>query len=164
MRRFLFSFWASHWVHFFSCPLRQLFFICSIETRVLLLSWEILDCKKANITPNLQERLEGGSWQHRLASLSLIPKKMMEQTVLKSITKIIKSKMMIENSQHGFTKVKSCLTHMIAFRDEWWPQWTCRQQLMLFVLTWERLLSHWQTQWILYVDREMGSKLSELLG
>lgn len=43
---------------------------------------------------------------------------MMEQTVLKTITKIIKYKMMTENSQHGFSKVKSCLTHLIALSDE----------------------------------------------
>lgn len=77
-----------------------------------------MDFKKANITPNLQERLEGASWQCKLASLFLIPKKMMEQTVLKTITKIIKNKMMIENSQHRFTKVKLCKIHLIAFSDE----------------------------------------------
>lgn len=43
---------------------------------------------------------------------------MMEQTVLKTFTKIIKNKMVIENSQHGFTKVKLCLVHLIAFSDE----------------------------------------------
>lgn len=107
--------------HVFFYPFKQFFFsifFYSIETRVLLLSWVILDCKKVNITPNLQGRLEGASWQLRLASLFLIPKKMMEQTVLKTITKTIKNKMMIENSQHGFTKVKLCLTHQVAFDDE----------------------------------------------
>lgn len=77
-----------------------------------------MGCKKASITPNLPDSLEGGCWQHRLARLSLTPKKMMEQTVLKTITKIIKDKMMIEKSQHGFTKVKLCLTHLTAFSDE----------------------------------------------
>ncbi|CAM4679970.1 unnamed protein product [Lepidochelys kempii] len=42
----------------------------------------------------------------------------MEQVFKESIRKHLEEKKVIRNSQHGFTKHKSCLTNLIAFYDE----------------------------------------------
>ena len=44
-----------------------------------------------------------------------IPGKVMEQLVLDAISTQLEEKKVIRNSQHGFTKGKSCLTNLIAF-------------------------------------------------
>jgi len=41
----------------------------------------------------------------------------MEQLVLDAISKQLEEKKVIRNSQHGFTKGKSCLTNLITFCD-----------------------------------------------
>ncbi|CAM5110239.1 unnamed protein product [Eretmochelys imbricata] len=42
----------------------------------------------------------------------------MEQVLKESIPKHLEERKVIRNSQHGFTKGKSCLTHLIAFYDK----------------------------------------------
>ncbi|CAM5147443.1 unnamed protein product [Eretmochelys imbricata] len=42
----------------------------------------------------------------------------MEQVLKESILKHLEERKVIRNSQHGFTKDKSCLTNLIAFYDE----------------------------------------------
>ncbi|CAM5104549.1 unnamed protein product [Natator depressus] len=42
----------------------------------------------------------------------------MEQVLKESIVKHLEERKVIRNSQHGFTKGKSCLTNLIAFYDE----------------------------------------------
>ncbi|CAM4602077.1 unnamed protein product [Lepidochelys olivacea] len=42
----------------------------------------------------------------------------MEQVLKESILKQLEERKVIRNSQHGFTKGKSCLTNLIAFYDE----------------------------------------------
>jgi len=42
----------------------------------------------------------------------------MEQLILEAIIKQVEQKKFMRNSQHGFTKGKSCLTNLISFYDE----------------------------------------------
>ncbi|GAB0178010.1 hypothetical protein GRJ2_000266300 [Grus japonensis] len=75
------------------------------------------DWKKANVTPILKMGKKEGSGNHRLVSLALIPRKVMEKILQKSISKHMKDKKGMGSSQQGFIKGKSCLTSLIAYNE-----------------------------------------------
>ncbi|CAM4574090.1 unnamed protein product [Caretta caretta] len=76
------------------------------------------DWKKANVVPVFKKGKKEDPGNYRPVSLTSVPGKIMEQVLKKSIQKHLEERKVIRNSQHGFTKGKSCLTHLIAFYDE----------------------------------------------
>jgi len=59
-----------------------------------------------------------GLLNHRLVSLTLGPRKAMEQLILETISKHINDKV-IRSSKHGFIKGKSYFIDMVVFYDGW---------------------------------------------
>jgi len=74
--------------------------------------------QKANIILTFKKGKREYSGNCRSVSLTLIPRKVMEQLILEITSRHIKNKKIIRSCWRGFNKRKSCLTNLMNFLIE----------------------------------------------
>ncbi|XP_071886556.1 uncharacterized protein [Anas platyrhynchos] len=77
-----------------------------------------VDWRLANVTPIYKKGRRADPGNYRPVSLTSVPGKLMEQIILRVITRHLQGKQAIRPSQHGFMKGRSCLTSLISFYDK----------------------------------------------
>ena len=95
-----------------STPLTHVFNM-SLQERIVPLDW-----KEANIIPILKKGSRNKSVNYRPVSLTLVICKLLETIIRDHLMDFLIKHKLINSSQHGFLKARSCLTNLLCFLEE----------------------------------------------
>ena len=76
------------------------------------------DWKMAHVVPIYKKGTKGSASNYRPVSLTSVPCKILEQIIKDDLTRHLDENGLINDSQHGFTKGKSCTTNLVHFFDK----------------------------------------------
>ncbi|KAF1503200.1 hypothetical protein FQV18_0001221, partial [Eudyptula minor novaehollandiae] len=79
--------------------------------------WRLAN-RLANVTPIYKKGRKEDPGNYRPVSLTSVPGKVMEQFILRALTRHVRDNQGIRPSQHGFMRGRSCLTNLISFYDQ----------------------------------------------
>ena len=85
----------------------------SFEARTLPADW-----KTANIVPIFKKGDRTDRANYHPVSLTSVPCKIMESIIKEKLTKLLDSHQLLCKEQHGFSRVRSCLTNLLETLDE----------------------------------------------
>ena len=77
-----------------------------------------MDWRKANMVPIFKKGEKEVPNNYRPVSLTAVPGKIMEQIIKQAVCKHLMDHAMLNKSQHGFLRNKSCQTNLISFSKE----------------------------------------------
>jgi len=95
-----------------STPL-AIFFNLSLKEGIVPLEW-----KEANITPLFKKGSRNRTENYRPVSLTSVLCKLLETLIRDHMVKFLVKHKLINDSQHGFLKARSCLTNLLCFFEE----------------------------------------------
>ena len=100
-----------------SMPLAHVFNM-SLQEGIVPLEW-----KEANIIPLFKKGSRNKSVNYRPVSLTSVICKLLETIIRDHMMDFLLKHKLINHSQHGFLKARSCLTNLLCFFEEitkWW--------------------------------------------
>ena len=93
-------------------PLARVFNL-SLKERVVPFEW-----KEANIIPLFKKGSRNKSENSRPVSLTSVICKLLERLIIDHMVDFLVRHKLLNSSQHGFLKARSCLTNMLCFLEE----------------------------------------------